>query len=320
MSSFVPFIEAKSLTFEAIGSPQAGGVLYLQSLGYTMPAENPVDLQEARKRQMQSLALMDKAAREMAIALGIKTEEAYTKLFNTKVKTAEETESGKVEVIEEDENAGASLSLYLKPEELAELLTLQDDRAATVYRSVTLCIKNRVAYPVKLLRSIPANGATSVIDVAPIAFPLNAGQKIKFGTDFDAPIVEVAAYTHPGKTKVQIQPVSTPVDAPIVGYLITNATEEIKVGDPDWTEANTQGMLGDELIAEVYGFYFRETSGMTLDDAKKQQVRLMLQNPVLNLEPPQSSTGQKSIGGSSGTDVASPNSQTELALSASQSS
>lgn len=409
MSSFLPCLDPKQRQFVPVGSTDMGGIVYLEELGYTRPIENPEDLQQSRKKQMQALSIMDKASRKMATDLGITQESAYKKLFASSVKepnkelglylssgqvlellnlthdavskmgegqsvpiaeayqraqradtrslpqylekTAADTLNSlmksaaqsmseklkisvgdayaevyaaqlqqasdafttKVEVVE-DENV--NLSLYLSADDLSELMGLQDDRADTIYRSVSLCIRHRIAYPVRLLLSVEANQSTTTINVAPIAFPLKDGQKIKMGVAFDAPVVTVAGYHKPYSTRIGVQAVSEPIAAPVVGYLAEHGTEEIRVGDPDWLDENTQTILGNDLIVEIYAFYFKEATKQDLDEVKKSQVLKML-SAMSSL---QRLTGDISTTNSSDSDAEILPSQPEKALVASPSS
>jgi hypothetical protein len=101
----------KQLEILPVGNTQTG-VIYLAKRHGITPAENPVDMQEAMKRQTEATLIFLQAVKNCAEQEGLSNAEARNRLFPTK------QEDGTIA-------EGADLYDYLTPQESARLMGLQ---------------------------------------------------------------------------------------------------------------------------------------------------------------------------------------------------
>lgn len=243
----LPFLVSPKLDIRAIGTPDIG-IIHLVKKGGISPNENPVDLQAEGNRQAKTQLMIKQAVLRLAKEQGISQKEARKKLFAQPIKDA----AGNA--IEEDERE--DMFDHLTPEESSELLSLRENVAATAIRAATLFIRYRVAYPVQLVAN--AKAKTDRLHLQPTGFPIADGQKVKFGYCK----VEVDGFQDDGSEEVAVKPLSQPLEAESIGYLLDFETGKVKVGDSDWTEDHTRELLTEELILHIYSFYQLEMSGV----------------------------------------------------------
>ena len=276
MKKFLPFVVQPKLDIVPIGNDEIG-VIHLLKKGDVSPAENPVDLMEAGTKQAQAALIWERGVDRLAKQQGISNKDARIKLAGLQIKEAEE---GTQVTVDDSE----SIYNYLQEDEVKQLLSLRENKAETAVKAASLFIRYRVAYPVKLATSAKAKVTT--LTVEPIGFPIQAGQKIKFGSIK----VEVKEFAEAGSEVLTIPPLSANLNEGSIGYLTDFETGKTMIGFPEWSDEDTASTLTEKLILAVYKFYMQEAGIDTgeededEDEGKNLTLKPSSESPQENLQ------------------------------------
>jgi hypothetical protein len=250
MRKALPFLVSPKSEIRAVGTPDIG-VIHLQKKGGISPNENPIDLQEAGTRQAQMQLMLQGAIKRLAEEKSISKGEARKQLFAMPVRDASTGE--------EAEDV-PSLYDYLSPEESAQLISLRDDTAAIAIKAATAFIKYRVAYPVQINGFAKAKAESA--SVQPLAFSVDAGQKIQFGSKK----VTVRTVAETDDEALNFEALSERLEDGAIGYLC-GENGKVLFGNLDWTEMDTRECLTEDLITRIYNFYQAEAAGLSEEEA-----------------------------------------------------
>ena len=244
----LPFLTLpKEKQIAEIGDEGTGVVHLLKRSGVT-PKENPADMQERQKKTAKVQALLIKATQRLAKNENISRTEARKRLFATPTKSAENGEQ-----VEEE---GAGLYDHLEPEEVEMFLQLQIETQELRIRAATLMIQFRIAFPVEVVAL--AKAGSEALEVKPIGFGIPAGDRILFGDI----VVEVSDYADEGSLTIQVEKLKAPIRPETVGYLCFKDASTAKIGDPNWTQPDTESLLLESQVQLLYDFYRMEAAGL----------------------------------------------------------
>lgn len=335
MRKFSPFIRTPKPVIVPVGNESTGIVYLLKKEGLS-PCENPVDMQQASRKQAQTTALIYEAVRAYAekhgvpeaiardIVLSAKpslnavdylsepSKAQYHKLIDEVAKTyAEKADidpgKAKAEVIQAMTPVvgGADVNLfeYLSKESTAAYLELVGDTRDLPYRAATLMLKYRTCYPVEL--AVTAKAKDDVWKVKPLNCGFQKGDRVRMGNT----LVTITAAAEAGDTELAIEPAGIGFPAEMVGFKLDFETGSELHGIPDWSESDTAEMLLESQIQAIYRFYQSEAGQLSdeeVDEAAdlgNSQSRL---TGSMDLPAHQSSNGNNSTGESNAQELLIP--------------
>jgi hypothetical protein len=248
MRKISPFLKSPKFEISKVGNAYTGYMYMLKKNGLS-PCENPVDLQEASKRQAKVTALILESIKNYAEKQGITESEAREAMF--------------------DEKSQVSLNPvdYLPMEQKEDYFQLVDQVKTLPYKAASLMIRYRAVYPVEVV----SNARTGAVEVKtqPIGFSATPGDRLRF----DNNIVELVAKVSEGDESISVKPLDFNLAANKVGFLIDFETNVEKVGFPDWTEKSTAEYLLESQVKAVYDFYRSETGELPTEDEEKQSAK-----------------------------------------------
>lgn len=278
-----PFQSAKKrLEIVPVGSADSG-VIYLAKRGGITPAENPIDVQEAMKRQTEATLIFLQAVKNCAAKDGISQADAREKIFPTTRADGSQVE-------------GADLYDYLEPEQSARLIGLQEDARSIALQASTLFIQNRLAYPIIL--TADAKAKSNQIEIEPLRFQVAIGNKFRLG-EIVVEVIEPAGYDD---EILMVQPLPQALHAGDVGFLL-DVTGREKIGDAEWTLQCTKQYLLEPQINAIYDFYQQEIGIPATNATEAEPGNSMKTLPDLpNSSTETRSTGAKSTGASKATE------------------
>lgn len=267
--------------FEAvvIGNERTG-FIHLMKRNAISPAENPVDMQEAMKRQGEATLIFLEAVKTCAAKHGISNAQAREMIFPTPDENGVTVES-------------ADLYDYLEPKDAARLMALQEDGRKVAQQAATLFLQHRLVYAIEVTTS--AKAKANQLEVKPLTFQVAGSNQFKFGDQ----IVEVNEAADFDATTLQVEKLDRRFESGEVGYLC-DVTGNVKVGDPSWTPQDTLNFLTEEQIETIYQFYQSEIGQAPSPDAGEEN--LTTRSPAsLNPSTANQLTGAESTGASSNT-------------------
>lgn len=241
---FSPFQQVRRPEIVPIGTEETG-IVYLLKRKALTPNENPVSRQELANNQRELSLIFFQAAKNLAETEGKSDEEAIALVFPQK--NADGTVSD-----------GLSIYKYLSPEQISRLIELQSVSADVPIKAATLLIRHRIAYPVIL--SERASAKETRLDVDPLWFPLQIGDRIKY----DNLIVTVSDNADIGADSIKVESLPGNLDKKSVGFLLDFETGSEKIGT---RKKGVPDALAPEERKEIIDVLTK--SGMSVDQVRK---------------------------------------------------
>lgn len=239
----IPFLAKRpALQVVPVGS-EVTGFVYLQKQGFITPNENPVDFQEAQRKQRKFFTAYNKRVKQLAQELNLSQSEVRNKLTGLQTGDAN-PENGEAVV-----DTGESFLDYLDSETLELMYELQSDARTLAIRAATYMLQHRAAVPVILRED--AEAGTRQLKIEPLTTPIGTDDIVRF----DDYTVAVRGFTNYGSSTLEVKDTPIPLKKGKVGYLCDRESAQVKVGTSDWTIKDTEDYIGEELIAELYRFY-----------------------------------------------------------------
>lgn len=266
MRKFSPFLKSPKFEIAKVGN-ELTGYIYLMKKNGLSPCENPVDLQEASKRQAKVTALILEAIKNYAERHGLTEGEAREAMFA-------------------ENNAVAINPVDYLPMEQKERYFEHVDQVKTLpYKAATLMLCYRAVYPVELVGNTKAN--STVLQVNPIGFSAVVGDRIRFEGGVT---VELTAKAIEGAETLAIKPLESNLSSGKMGFLIDFETGTEKYGFPDWSDKDTNECLLETQVQALFNFYKSEAGELPTDEEEveaseegKQSTSLL--NPSVTSQP-----------------------------------
>lgn len=319
-----PFAITPRTKITSVGDLESG-IFYLLRKGSITPKENPINQQEIEIQAAKTQISLMRAVSRLAEKENISKTAARQKLFNTKLKRAEDGQDSAIATVDDDSaDDGLTMYDYLEESEALELISLstKNNEFDVKVGAVTLFIKFRMLFPIKLAQETEVN--SNEIKVEEIPQNLDVGTKIKFGKTY----LVVSEYAEAGSELISVQTCPTKLMSESVGFIcekdsrkelvgIDKYEEELQIEDGEkWNEDTTKEFLTLKQIDDIFTFYQKE-AGVNIaeltnkedasDTALKDEGEL---SPNLrNTSQEAQSNGQKSGFGSTSSDVDSKNSK-----------
>ena len=254
----IPFLAKRpKLEVIPVGS-ELTGFVYLQKQGFITPNENPVDFQEQQKKQRQFFTAYNGRVKQLAQELNLSQAEVRTKLAG--LQTGDANPDGGEAIVD----TGESFLDYLDEKTLELMYQLQSDARTLAIRAATYMIQHRAVIPVTLRED--ADAGVRQLKVDPISTPIGSGDILRFG---DYTVIARGAANYNAMV-IEVENTPIPLKKSDVGYLCDRENAQVKVGSSGWEIKDTEDNLGEELIAELYGFYQVEAGeAADIDEAKE---------------------------------------------------
>ena len=276
---------------------ERSGKIYLYKTGDLHPEEDPMDIQDLKRKQTRATALLLQAARNYAAEKGVSEDEARKTLLSAGSAVAvnpsdylqdssveryqvlvqeavdafvdrhDTTPESALETLFPASKTGVSANAldFLSREDCELYLELQSGTADLPYKAATAMMQFRFCYPCEV--KVNAKAGSKTIELSnPVLFTAKKGDVIRF----ESIDVTLTASVSMGDLRLMVEPIGCNLAAEKVGYLVDFDANEIKHGVADWTLAHTRKLLTKSQIGLIYRFYQIE-AGEILDDEPDQE-------------------------------------------------
>jgi hypothetical protein len=270
-----PFVRSQGTPVKVFTDPDGVGVHFL-STGSIDGNTNPIDVQEAQRKEAEIAAILLDAVDNLAKEKNVSRNEAR-ELFKS-----QEIDGTQVE--------GLNPIDYLSSEERILFFKLSQETQELPNKIATIFCQHRLLYTIHLTQA--ADQGTTTLFINEPWFDMQVGNWFKF----DNTLIKVLQPYNPDTDTIGVQALSTALNVDAEAHLLQSNRRDFVVGDSSWTDKQTQELSvmssdGDGQIQAIYQFYLKEAGRLTEDETEGESQQQTTLEPLPSLP---ASIGQNS--------------------------